>query len=149
MVVSFAIAVYMQFWAPEAVADWQKLIIGVGITTVCWIVVTLITPADSRQTLRCFYKLIRPGGPGWRKVIEEAARDGETITGPEGGKSNLPAGILCMVAGCFAVYGALFGTGYWIYGNTTLGTVFTAVFAISVMVLILLITNTRKPEVVE
>jgi SSS family solute:Na+ symporter len=149
MVVSFVIAVYMQLWAPEYLRDWQKLIIGVGITTVCWIIVTLITPADSRQTLRSFYRLIRPGGPGWRKVIEEAARDGETITGPEGGKSNLPAGILCMVAGCLAVYSALFGTGYWIYGNTTLGGIFTAVFAVSVIVLILLITMMRKPEVVE
>jgi len=149
MVVSFIIAVYMQFWAPEVLADWHKLLIGVGITTVCWVVVTLITPADDEQTLRSFYRLNRPGGPGWRKVIDEAARDGVTITGPEGGRSNLPAGILCMVAGCLAIYSALFGTGYWIYGNTTLGAVFTTVCAVSVIVLILLITTMRKPEVVE
>ena len=149
MVVSFVIAVYMQFWAPESLADWQRLIIGVGITTICWIAVTMITPADSEQTLRSFYRMNRPGGPGWRKVIDEAERDGETITGPEGGRSNLPSGILCMVAGCLAVYSALFGTGYWIYGNTTLGAVFTAVFAISAIVLIMLITTMRKGEVVE
>jgi Na+/proline symporter len=146
MVVSFVIAVYMQFWAPEQLADWQKLIIGVGITTLCWILVTLITPADHPQTLRSFYKLNRPGGPGWSKVIEDAARDGETITGPEGGRSNLPSGILGMVTGCFAVYSALFGTGYWIYGNTTLGVVFTVVFIISALALIALMRTMRTTD---
>ncbi len=147
MVVSFVVAVYMQIWAPDSLADWQKLVIGVGITTICWIIVTLFTPADSAQTLRSFYKLIRPGGPGWKKVIDEAARDGENLTGVGGERSNLPTGILCMVASCLAVYSALFGTGYWIYGNTTLGAIFTAVCAVSVIVLILLITATRKPKV--
>ena len=149
MVVSFVIAVYMQIWAPDVLADWHKLIIGVGITTVCWIIVTLITPADSAQTLRSFYRMNRPGGPGWRKVIDEAARDGETITGAEGGRSNLPSGILCMVTGCLAVYSALFGTGYWIYGNTTLGLIFTAVSVISGFVLIMLMTTMRKGELAQ
>ncbi|MBU0617775.1 MAG: Na+:solute symporter [Planctomycetes bacterium] len=149
MIVSFFVALYMQFWAPESLEGWQKLIIGVGITTVCWIIVTLVTPAASKQTLRSFYRLIRPGGPGWRKVMEEAERDGETITGPEGGRSNLPLGIVCMVAGCFAVYSALFGTGYWIYGNTSLGMIFSAVFVISGFVLIMLMTTMRKGELAQ
>jgi len=130
MVVSFVVAVYMQFWVPESMKDWQ-LPIGVGITTVCWIIVTMLTPADDPKTLRSFYRLIRPGGPGWRKVIEDAERDGETITGPEGGRSNLPLGILCTVLGCFAVYSALFGTGYWIYGKTAGGVVCAVLFVVS------------------
>lgn len=135
MIVSFVVAVYLQFWAPEGLENWQKLIIGVGITTVSWVIVTLITPAADAQTLRRFYRLIRPGGPGWKKVIEDAERDGETITGPEAGRSNLPVGILCMVLGCFAVYSALFGAGYWIYGNLGLGTVFTVLFVFSAIAL--------------
>ena len=135
MVVSFVVAVYMQFAAPEELADWQKLLCGVGITTVAWILVTLVTPPAAPRTLRSFYKLTRPGGPGWRRVIADAQRDGETITGAEGGRSDLPLGILCMVTGCFAVYGALFGTGYWIYGNTTAGAIFTGVFIVSAVAL--------------
>jgi len=131
MIVSFIVAVYLQFWAPEDLEDWRKLIIGVGVTTVSWIIVTLITPADDTRTLRRFYRLIRPGGPGWKKVIKDAEQEGETVTGPEAGRSNLPAGILCMVLGCFAVYSALFGAGYWIYGNFILGVVFTVLFAFS------------------
>jgi SSS family solute:Na+ symporter len=146
MIVSFVVAVYMQFWAPGSLDPWQKLIIGVGITTVSWIIVTIVTQPADRRTLRSFYKLNRPGGPGWRKIIVEAQRDGESITGPEGGRSGLPQGILCMVVGCFAVYSALFGTGYWIYGNYTLEITFAAIFAVSVVVLIMLLTTMRRGE---
>ena len=146
MVVSFAIAVYMQLWAPESLADWQKLIIGVGITTVCWIGVTLLTPADDKRVLRSFYKLIRPGGPGWRKVIEDAERDGEPIAEAAGGGSNLPLGILCMVLGCFAVYSALFGAGYWLYGNVALGAVFTATFLVSGLLLAKTVSGSARSE---
>ena len=136
MVVSFLIAVSMQFWAPESFADWHKLLIGVGVTTCAWLVVTFVTPSDDSRTLRSFYKLIRPGGPGWWKVIEDARRDGETITGDEGGASTLPLGILCMVIGCLAVYSALFGTGYWIYGEFTPAIIFSIIAVVSAILLI-------------
>ena len=131
MIVSFLVAVYMQFMAPEGMASWEKLVIGVGITTVAWIVATVITPSDDRQTLRSFYKLIRPGGPGWRRVIVEAERDGEPITEAAGGRSNLPLGILCMVLGCLAVYSALFGTGLWIYGEYAPAVFLTVIAAVA------------------
>ena len=141
MVVSFAVAVFMQFWAPDAMADWHKLLIGVGLTTLAWVLVTFVTPADDPRVLRSFYKLTRPGGPGWRRVIADAERDGETITAEEGGRSDLPLGILCMVTGCFAVYSALFGTGYWIYGEPLPATIFTVVFVISSFTLARLATR--------
>jgi len=135
MLVSFVIAVYMQFWAPESLAAWQKLVIGVGITTAAWLIVTFITPSDDQKTLRKFYKLIRPGGSGWRRVIEQAEQDGEPITDAEGGRVNLPLGILCMVVGCVAVYGALFATGYWIYGEYSLAVILTVTAACAAGVL--------------
>jgi SSS family solute:Na+ symporter len=135
MVVSFVVAVCMQFAPPESLADWQKLTIGVGITTLAWVLVTLVTPADDAGRLRSFYRLIRPGGPGWRKVIADAARDGEHIAAAGRGHWNVPQGVLCMVLGCFAVYSALFGTGYWIYGQTGPALGYTLLFAVSSTVL--------------
>ena len=38
---------------------------------------------------------------------------------PEGW--NVPTGILCMLLGAFAIYAALFSTGYFIYGNNFAG----------------------------
>jgi SSS family solute:Na+ symporter len=136
MVVSFVVAVYMQFWAPEGLVDWQKLVIGVGITTVSWVLVTLITPADDPQTLRAFYRLTRPGGPGWRQIVQAAAQDGEDLTTTPAEARRLPIGILCMVVGCLAVYSTLFATGYWIYGDTGWATALTVIAIISTAALV-------------
>jgi hypothetical protein len=136
MVVSFVVAVYLQFWAPAWLADWQKLVIGVGLTTVSWVLVTLVTPADDLQTLRAFYRLTRPGGPGWRRVVQAAARDGEDLMASPAEARRLPVGILCMVVGCFAVYSALFATGYWIYGDTGWAVALSALAVISTALLI-------------
>ena len=146
MVVSFAVAVYMQFAAPDALADWQKLTIGVGLTTLAWIVVTLVTPASATPTLRSFYRLTRPGGPGWRKVVEQAQRDGEPIIGPDDGGSDLPRGILGMVAGCCAVYSALIGMGFWIYGTVMPAVICTALFAGSTIVLAVVLRGMWKRQ---
>ncbi|MCP4250451.1 MAG: Na+:solute symporter [bacterium] len=127
MVVSFGVAVGLVIWAPDSMAPWQRLLTGVAITTVAWMAVTLVTPADDRETLRNFYRLIRPGGPGWRRVLVGAELDGQPIADTAAGQSNLPLGILCMVTGCLAVYSALFGTGFWLYGQHAPATVLTAV----------------------
>ncbi|MHC5108377.1 MAG: sodium:solute symporter family protein [Planctomycetota bacterium] len=145
MTVSFLVAVYMQFSAPENMAAWEKLIIAVGITTVAWVAVTLLAPSDDRETLRNFYRLTQPGGPGWRKIVDEATRDGLTITGQHGGRSNIPLGILCMVLGCLAVYSALFGAGYWIYGETLPAVVLTIIAAIAAGTLMRLWSQVTSP----
>lgn len=44
-----------------------RLLTTAGITTVIWIVVMLITPPESDETLDNFYRRVRPGGPGWQK----------------------------------------------------------------------------------
>jgi len=116
MIVSFVVAVCFQFFAPSHIADWVKLLTGVGVTTVAWVLVTILTRPTDEATLRRFCRLINPGGPGWRAVLLRAAADGETIEGARQ-KWTVPMGILCMAVGCLAVYSALFATGYWIYSN--------------------------------
>ncbi len=110
--------------------DWQKLVIGVAITTVCWVGVTLFTRPTSDKTLRHFYRLIRPGGPGWDHVIEKSKTDGDPIT-QTAERGVLPIGVLCMVLGCFAVYSALFATGEWMYGHYLTASVLTVVSAVA------------------
>lgn len=129
MVVSFAVAIGMQSDAAAPLESWQKLLIGVGLTTIAWIAVTLMTPPDDPATLRRFFTLVRPGGPGWDRVIESARRDGETLERSEADASALPRGILSMLLGVAAVYAALFGTGYWLYGEAASAIVLTVVAA--------------------
>ena len=135
MIVSFLVAVYFEF-VHEAifgeggpVLAW-KLVIGVGITTVAWLVVTFLTRPTEEGRLRRFYRLSQPGGPGWRRLRRRARAEGEPIDEGEG-KWTVPLGLLCMAAGCLAVYSALFGTGFLIYGNFVPAAVLGAVAAAS------------------
>jgi solute:Na+ symporter, SSS family len=115
MIISFLVALYFEFFhewlgfVRPAFAT-TELVIGVAITTVGWLVVTLVTPPTDRGTLQRFYDLIRPAGRGWRHVV--------TTTGESDG--TVSTGLLCWFLGCVAVYGTLFGTGYFIYGRIPL-----------------------------
>ncbi len=104
--------------APTTMPDWGKLVVGVAITTCAWLVVTFLTRPTDERTLRSFYRLVSPGGPGWRPVLARAMAD--PAVGTE--LAELPAapiaiGIQCMFLGCVAVYGVLFATGFWLYGS--------------------------------
>ena len=117
MVVSFVVAIWLKLVHPALglpeISGAMQLVIGVGVTTAAWMLVTFLTPPENPETLKNFYKLVKPGGPGWKAVISED----EEIQSHEKGW-DLPTGILCMVFGCLGVYSALFATGSWIYGDT-------------------------------
>jgi hypothetical protein len=98
---------------------------GVGITTVGWLVVTLLTPPAEESTLRSFYEKHRPFGKGWRRVLALGPED----PGPDRG--GVAAGFLGWFLGLTAVYGALFGTGFLLYGNLSAGLVALAVAAVA------------------
>jgi Na+/proline symporter len=114
MIVSFMVAVTLKF-SDTGLATWEELLLGVAITTACWMTAAVLTPATDSETLKSFCRLTNPGGPGWRHVYRELTDAGQA---PVEAPVNIPRGILCMVLGCAAVYGVLFGTGYWLYGQT-------------------------------
>jgi Na+/proline symporter len=113
---------------------WSKYPMVVGITTVVWIVVTFITPPESAETLRKFYRKTRPGGPGWRKVVDEAREDNDSLDEP-GAPWTVPSGVLAMILGCVLVYSCMFATGNWIYGNYALAASLTGVTLVSAFLL--------------
>lgn len=128
MVVSFVVAIYFEFFGPAGLPPWQKIVLGVGMTTVAWLLVTFLTRPTDEQTLRRFYRLVHPGGPGWRIVVRRAAESGDPLEEP-GRPWNVPADILCSAIGCVAVYAALLATGYWIYAQILPAAVLTVVAA--------------------
>ncbi|MFH2002144.1 MAG: sodium:solute symporter family protein [Planctomycetota bacterium] len=133
MVISFLIALYFQFlheslFPDMPMADHWRLAIGVGVTTAGWIAITLFTPPTEEATLRSFYCLTRPGGPGWERICRKARSEGQPLEA--GGKGwTVPLGIVCMFAGCLLVYCALFATGYFLYGKVAPGVVLSAIAA--------------------
>jgi Na+/proline symporter len=100
-----------------------SLLVTVGITTVVWVTVTLLTEAADRETLVKFYRLVRPSGPGWKPIAAEA--------GPVESPDSLPQSLLGWVLGCTFIYAALFGAGSFIYGKTPQGVVWLVLFVVS------------------
>lgn len=139
MVVSFIIALYFKLVHTrlgfKPLADWQQLLIGIVITTISWITVTLLTRPTDEDRLRQFYRLVHPGGPGWKRIMEKEKAAG-MLTGAAAEPWDVPVGILCILVGCLAVWGSLFAVGYWIYGNYAPAVVLTVVAAISGFILI-------------
>lgn len=129
MVVSFAVAVWFQFFHVRAgfapIHPSAQLLIGVAVTTVAWLTVTFLTPPADRATLQEFYDRIRPMGRGWSSVVDtEAAADGSGA--PD---SDVGAAMLGWVLGSLTVYATLFGTGYLLYGRALAATIALGVAA--------------------
>lgn len=119
MVISFLVALYFAFanqpFGFEELLSWQKLIIGVSITTVSWVTASFITEKTTDEQLANFLNKVNPGGPGWKKIIARLSSKG--LIQPKAQKWKVPTGIICMIAGSMGVYGLLFSTGLIIYGE--------------------------------
>jgi solute:Na+ symporter, SSS family len=131
MIVSFLLAVWLELVHPRLYPDAllhpsARLVIGVAITTAAWVLVTFLTRPVDDATLRRFYRVARPGGPGWQPLARRAAAAGDPLPADPADDWTVPRGILAMLAGVLAVYSALFATGYWIYGRWALAAALTA-----------------------
>ena len=126
MIGSLVVAVGFELVGPEDMPSSLKLVFGVGLTTIIWGAATLLTRPTQEHTLRGFYRLIRPGGPGWRAVVRRAGVENDPLES-ENARWNVPLEILCMLVGCVTVYSALIATGYWIYGRYVAASILTGV----------------------
>ena len=111
--VAVAIAFFVAGKQGHAVPTDVSLIGTVAATTLVWLVVTLVTEPTDHATVLAFYRLVRPAGPGWKRIRDEA--------GGEPSPDNLPNALLGWVLGCAMVYSALFGVGSLLYGATAQG----------------------------
>jgi Na+/proline symporter len=120
MVVSFlASLVFMnvippKFAAGDPNADAWIMICTVAVTTVTWIAATFLTKPEPDAVLDAFYRRVRPGGRGWRRVAERLGY----------GRESIPGGALAWtnwIAGIVAVYSTLFGLGKLVFGQLGMG----------------------------
>ena len=125
MILSFVVAMVLKF-GDFGLESHEELLVGVAVTTVGWLVATFITRPTDQAVLANFYKKIKPAKKGWMPVIEKAKAANELVDSEvETGQLSLE--IACMIIACFTVYGALFATGFWIYGQTVNALIATAV----------------------
>ena len=114
---------------------WAEFPFVVFVTTSLWLLTTYLTPAESKEVLRSFYTKIQPGGPGWKKVIDAADKDGVNIKEGEQGWT-VPSGIVAMLLGCLMIYSIMFATGYFIYGDYKLALPLSVLALVSAFFLI-------------
>lgn len=115
MIASLFIAGYFGFIDEETLPH-LKIVYGALLTTAVWVAATFFTPQTDEETLRNFYRKIRPGGPGWDAVIERSRNSAKPLIKSQG---QLPLEIACFLIGSITVYATLFAAGFWIYGEST------------------------------
>jgi len=119
----------------RALWDTLKFVLIVLLTTIAWLTVTLTTKPCDEKTLLSFYKKVRPGGPGWNRVMTNAVKKGLVKENRVYADWDVPIGLLCMSLGCIAIFGVLFSIGYLIYGEITMFLILLSVSIISSVLL--------------
>jgi Na+/proline symporter len=103
-----------------------SLFFTAGITTIAWILATILTKPESTELLIKFYKQVQPQGL-WQPIAEKANIQYK-------GEQFLSL-MLKWVCGVLMVYSFLFATGYFILGNILYGIIFLLVFLITAIYL--------------
>jgi Na+/proline symporter len=114
MVASLVLSLGLWFGAgldPDDPRHWATIMLAtVAGSTLVWVLVTVLTPPEDTETLQRFYRRVRPGGPGWRRVATTLGFGREPMDGGSLNWTNWLAGVV-------SVYASLFGVGKWIFGD--------------------------------
>jgi len=120
MATALVSSITLRLWAPftgnSPVIFARTALTTTAITTLVWVVVTLLTSAEPEAVLVRFYRQVRPHVTGWAAI----ARLAPEIPPTQDLGRNLAAWIL----GCAMVYSALFGGGWLILGPRGRGVIF-------------------------
>ena len=111
MIASFSVAMLMPHLG-AGLADWEQLLVGVALTTLCWLPFAFFAPPTDERTLVDFYRRTRPGGFGWARIARLAGEDGQMRTNP-----MLTVPLIAAGLGSVTVYATLFAVGFWLYGQ--------------------------------
>ena len=123
MIVSFIVAVLLKAFPTGLESHWE-LILGVGITTVTWVLVTFLTKPEDDKTLEKFYNLVTPYGMGWNRFKTKMQVAGVSL---KEGTGKFSADLMAVILGIFFVYSALFAIGMLVYGEVTNGVILAVI----------------------
>jgi len=105
-----------------------KLLIAIVCTSFAWVLTTYLTKPETTKTLRGFYRLTRPGGPGWKTVVKNAREENDMIDEKDHGIAwEMPIQLLCVFIGCIAIYCSLFSIGSFVYGKPLQGVILAVI----------------------
>ena len=132
MISSFGVSVLLLILARNGsgFSTHAALLITIAVTTVCWVATAFLGPETDRKTLVSFYERVRPAGPGWNAI--------RPLVDPSksGSPDNIPMALLGWVAGCMAIWSALFTVGNILYMRAGPALMMFVVFVTSGLVLL-------------
>jgi solute:Na+ symporter, SSS family len=115
MIAAAACSLFLQLylkWDTDNPKDFAYvMLVTVGVTTLVWVSATLLTRAEPMEKLVAFYRQVRPEGPGWKRVAEQAGVTPANVSG------GLAIQFANWFLGCVLIYAFLFGIGYVIFGE--------------------------------
>ncbi len=140
MVSSFVVSLILLFLNRNGIpiSTHIGLLVTVICTTICWVTTAYCGPETDRATLIAFYKKIRPFGPGWRRIRQEAGLSDER---PGASAQNIPMALLGWFAGCTMIWSALFAVGNILYARYDLAITLSVVFAVSASAVIYVVNR--------
>jgi SSS family solute:Na+ symporter len=137
MISSFGVSVLLLLAARNGASfsTHTALLITIAVTTVCWVATAFLGPETDRATLVSFYERVRPAGPGWNAIrrLSDPSKSGSP--------DNIPLSLLGWVAGCTAIWSALFTVGNVLYGRLGPALVMLAAFVTSGLILLSVIRS--------
>jgi solute:Na+ symporter, SSS family len=137
MISSFGVSVLLLLAARNGASfsTHTALLITIAVTSVCWVATAFLGPETDRATLVSFYERVRPAGPGWNAI--------RRLSDPSKSRSpdNIPLSLLGWVAGCMAIWSALFTVGNVLYGRLGPALAMLAVFVTSGLILLSVIRS--------
>jgi Na+/proline symporter len=139
MISSFGVSVLFLLLAKGGIkfGNAQQLIMTIAFTTVCWLVTAYVGPQTDKATLIAFFRKVHPTGPGWNHIRAEAG-----VIAVE--SDNMPMALLGWVSGCVMIWSALFTVGNFLYGRTETALMLGAVFAVSGLTVIRVVSRLWK-----
>jgi Na+/proline symporter len=124
MIAAAAVSLFLQSrWGPQWNSDDPQqfaflMLTTVGLTTVAWLAVTLLTASEPPETLITFYRRVHPAGPGWAAIAAKCDDGGSP-------SESLAVQFYNWILGCVLIYATLFGIGKLIFKEWAVGLVYS------------------------
>tara|TARA_B100000989_G_scaffold156686_1_gene116990 strand:- start:286 stop:2052 length:1767 start_codon:yes stop_codon:yes gene_type:complete len=129
MLISFFVAIYFE-WIHESyfgtpLEEYLELLIGIGVTTFSWLLVTFLTKPTKKNKLIKFYNLINPYGIGWSGFIKKYNLK------KNDNNDSLMNDLFLIFLGVIMLYFSLFGIGFILYNQIINGTILLSISIVS------------------
>jgi solute:Na+ symporter, SSS family len=87
---------------------------SIAVVTGVWILITLFTRPSDEETLKAFYRKVRPAGPFWGPIARQVKEEDPDFTPGY----RVDRSLIAWASGVAMIYFILFGTGKLLLGQT-------------------------------